>query len=494
MLFNSYIFIFVFLPITWICWYSLNKLNNKNFVLLFLILASLVFYGYWNPKFVLILIGSIIINHFFARDISRVKFIAGIIFNLVLVGYYKYAGFILSNVNPQFDLKEIILPLGISFYTFQQIAYLSYIYKNKAEAQFLKHSLLVTFFPHCIAGPIVYYQEMIPQFAKKNKKIFENLTIGITIFIIGLFKKTVLADSLGAESTQIFSLVNNGYSPNLLEAWGAVICYTFQIYFDFSGYSDMAVGLARMFGIKFPMNFASPYKATSIIDFWRRWHITLSRFLKDFIYIPLGGNKFGKSRQLANIFITMLIGGFWHGASWMMIIWGAIHGTLLVINRVLIWIKFPETNKTLSKIIIFFVIVISWVPFRSESIEVMNNMYDGMLGINGIKFPHEFFFLLQNLFTLSYDYQGHLKFNDINVFLLTSISLLIVWGFPNTYQWMRKVAPALPTEGYEETYIKANKILIAWRPDLLNALVISLMLFFSLIKMNDVSEFIYFQF
>src|SRR4029078_9582961 len=248
--------------------------------------------------------------------------------------------FIIETTNTIFNLQnsnvDIILPLAISFFTFQQIDYLADLYQNKAYVpSLLKYFLFNTFFPQLIAGPIVHHGEIIPQF--ENKKIFQlnarNLAIGFTIFFMGLFKKVAIADNIAPIANQVFHLANIGVTPTFWEAWTGAFIYSFQLYFDFSGYSDMAIGLACLFGISLPINFNSPYKATNIIDFWRRWHITLSRFLRDYLYIPLGGHRLGSGRRYANLVITMLLGGLWHGASWTFVVWGGLHGVYLMINH-----------------------------------------------------------------------------------------------------------------------------------------------------------------
>ncbi len=503
MLFNSYIFIFVFLPIVWVMWFLIHKLGKPSLTSSLLVIASLVFYGYWAPKYLILILTSISANYLIAGYItpsskSRLALILGLIFNLGLLGYFKYTNFIFFEIDrafgTAFNLEKIILPIGISFFTFQQIAYLVDCYREKQkDRNFFNYALFVTFFPQLIAGPIVHHKEMMPQFSRINKKILENLTIGITIFIIGLFKKVVLADTVAVESTTIFNWANAGHHPSLIEAWGAAICYTLQIYFDFSGYSDMAVGLGRMFGIKLPINFASPYKSTSFAEFWQRWHITLSRFLKNYIYIPLGGSKHGRSREVYALFFTMLLAGIWHGASWMMIIWGLIHAALLILNRFWVWLRIPKMNLYVARVLFFIILVITWVPFRSESVDAMVIIYKGMFGFYGVKVPYEFNIIFDLLYMFKFDY-AFLKFNTHIVFSAIPIMLLIIWYMPNTYEWLGKSDPALKTSGYPATKIKINKKDIYWQPSILHAAAISFLFFLCLVKMNDPSEFIYFQF
>ena len=304
MLFNSYEFIFLFLPITFFVYFYLNKKRLTEVSKGFLVLSSLFFYSWWNIVYLPIILCSMLFNYLAGKFLTRSNFsnkkialTVGIVINLLLLGYFKYADFFIENLNiilgQKIDLFHLALPLAISFFTFQQIAYLVDSYKQETkEYDFLNYALFVTFFPQLIAGPIVHHKEMMPQFKKlKNKVInYKNISLGIFIFSIGLFKKVVIADTLS-------NLVNLGYSQvetlTLVEAWATSLSYTFQLYFDFSGYVDMAIGIALLFNIKLPINFNSPYKALNIQDFWRRWHITLTRFLRDYIYIPLGGNRLG---------------------------------------------------------------------------------------------------------------------------------------------------------------------------------------------------------
>jgi D-alanyl-lipoteichoic acid acyltransferase DltB (MBOAT superfamily) len=309
--------------------------------------------------------------------------IFGITANIALLGYFKYSDFFIENINLVFstniELLHLVLPLAISFFTFQQISYLVDSYRKETkEYDFLNYALFVTFFPQLIAGPIVHHKEMMPQFAKTRNKIKNprNIALGLFIFSIGLFKKVVIADTFAVWATQGFDVAS---SLSIIEAWTASLSYTFQLYFDFSGYTDMAIGAALLFNIKLPTNFNSPYKATSIQDFWRRWHITLSRFLRDYIYIPLGGNRKGELRTYTNLMTTFIIGGIWHGAGWTFVFWGFLHGLALVIHRA--WNKLGfKLNTLLAWFITFNFINISWVFFRAktwdDAIKVLSAMFD----------------------------------------------------------------------------------------------------------------------
>ena len=344
MVFSSYNFILVFLPIVLGVYFLLSRIKNDIYQRLFLIIASLFFYGYQNIKYVALIILSIAVNYIIAiamqrnkKKIARIFLVLGILFNVLLIGYYKYYDFFIENINliakTNFRLKYILLPLGISFFTFQQLSFLVSVYKGEEKVERLRdYSLFVLFFPQLVAGPIVLYSEMIPQFKETKRRFFnaENFSGGLFIFAVGLFKKAVVADTLCV-------LVDNGFtltSYGMAAAWTTALSYTLQIYFDFSGYSDMAVGLGKMFNIDIPFNFLSPYRSESITEFWRKWHITLGRALSTYIYKPLGGSRKGLARTCLNLFITFMVSGFWHGASWTFIFWGMLHGLFIVTERI----------------------------------------------------------------------------------------------------------------------------------------------------------------
>lgn len=397
MLFNSVVFILLFLPITYFVYFYLN---NKRLILgarTWLVAASLFFYGYWKISYLPIILASIAFNFIIGSAIvkspknSRInrKFvlILGIIANIAMLGYYKYTDFIIDNVNyltgSNFTLPHIILPLAISFFTFQQITYLVDSYKGLTkEYDFLTYALFVTFFPQLIAGPIVHHKEMIPQFdTVSNLKIkYKNVASGLFIFLIGLFKKVVIADFVAQTATIGFDQAEN---LNMVAAWVTSLSYTIQLYYDFSGYCDMAIGAALIFNIKLPLNFNSPYKATNIQDFWRRWHMTLSRFLRDYIYIPLGGNRYGINRQCLNLFAVFVIGGIWHGANWTFVIWGVLHGVAAVIHR--LWqLTGVKLNKYLSWFITFNFVNIAWIFFRAKDFASANKVLSGMFNVKSM--------------------------------------------------------------------------------------------------------------
>ena len=389
LLFNSYEFMFLFLPLTFAGFFFLGHRGKKEWATLWLVLASFFFYGYWDMRYVPLLFGSICFNYFVGRQLEvnnghKGWLTFGIVINVLLLGYFKYTDFFLSTVNDVaganlFDLPHIVLPLGISFFTFTQTAYLVDAYRGEAKNQsFVTYCEFVTIFPHLIAGPIINHKEMIPQFvADKTFRInYENIALGLTIFTFGLFKKVVIADKLAIYANEAFSHAD---SLSCVEAWVGALGYTLQLYFDFSGYSEMAIGLGLMFNLKMPVNFNSPYQARSIIDFWRRWHMTLGLWVKNYLYIPMGGNRHGELRKMRNLFVSMLIIGLWHGAGWTFVIWGGLHGMLLMINH-----AWRRTGINLPKAInwgmTFLCVVICWVFFRAnsfnEAVAVLGSMMD----------------------------------------------------------------------------------------------------------------------
>lgn len=391
MLFNSYEFIFFFLPITFMVYFWLNHKRLTYASKGWMVAASLFFYSWWNVVYLPLILGSILVNFILGTNLSKGEntkgiprktiLITGIVADILLLGYFKYMDFFITNANivlgSHWALMHIILPLGISFFTFTQIAYLVDAYRNEVkEMDYLNYTLFVTFFPHLLAGPILHHKEMMPQFdAVKNKVLnSKNIAAGLFLFSIGLFKKVVIADTFAQWANAGFS---SDSALNFFEAWATSLSYTFQLYFDFSGYTDMALAVALMFNIKLPANFNSPYKALDIQDFWRRWHITLSRFLRDYIYIPLGGNRKGEWHTYTNLFSVFLIGGLWHGASWMFVIWGALHGIAIVMHRM--WKQLGLTmNSLLAWFITFNFINITWIFFRAKDWDHASNILQGM--------------------------------------------------------------------------------------------------------------------
>lgn len=392
MLFSSFEFILAFLPITFLTYFLLQKLSYQTTAKVWLISASLFFYGWWDINYLPVILSSIFINYVISQSLIKNKsaktnkalLASGIIFNIALLGHYKYTDFIISNINAltngNLEVQNIVLPLAISFVTFQQIAYLVDCYRGEVKSQNpLDYALFITFFPQLIAGPIVHHKEMMPQFKSATSTLlnYRNICIGLFIFSLGLFKKVVIADAFAKWANAGFDASS---ALNFYQAWSTSLSYTFQLYFDFSGYVDMAIGLALLFNIKLPQNFNSPYKSLDIQDFWRRWHITLGRFLRDYIYIPLGGNRSGEWRMHFNLFITFLIGGIWHGASWMFVIWGALHGTALIIHRVWQRLGF-KLWKWLAWLITFNFVNITWVFFRAKDMDAALRVLTGMVSL-----------------------------------------------------------------------------------------------------------------
>jgi alginate O-acetyltransferase complex protein AlgI len=405
MLFHTYPFIFVFMPVVLLAFFAAGRVNAKLPIFV-LIAASLGFYAYWKPEVVLLLLGSIVFNYFVGLYLQgdrpqaqrRIAIIGAIAIDLGLLAWFKYANFfgeaVSSVFGEHFKALDIVLPIGISFYTFTQIAYLVDSYKREVqEKSFSSYVLFVTFFPHLIAGPVLHHKEMMPQFSNPAtyRVNWLNITLGTFLFAVGLWKKVVFADSVAPWSNEIFNAADAGAAPDLFTAWGGAIAYTLQIYFDFSGYSDMAVGLALMFGVRLPINFDSPYKSRSIVDFWRTWHMTLSRFLRDYLYIPLGGNRHGDVARFRNLFLTMLLGGLWHGASWLFVIWGALHGAYLVVAHLWTMAGFKLESffgRTLAPFIAWTLtlvaVIVAWVFFRAGSLDGAMTMLAGMIGLNGV--------------------------------------------------------------------------------------------------------------
>ena len=445
MLFNSHIFIFAFLPFTWLIYFYLNKSRLTEMAKAFLLLASLFFYGWWNIKFLPIILLSILFNYAVGVSLTnnkekhkisdRLLLSVGMVFNVSLLAYFKYVDFFIENINnvlgSEIGQLHLILPLAISFFTFQQIAYLVDSYKRKTrETNFLNYAVFIAFFPQLIAGPIVHHQDMMPQFSSLKNKIvnYKNVILGLIIFSIGLFKKVVLADSFAI-------IANNGFSHadmlNFYQAWITSFSYTFQLYFDFSGYVDMAIGAALLFNIKLPLNFNSPYKAVNIQDFWRRWHITLSSFLRNYIYIPLGGNRRGKNAMYLNIIATFIIGGVWHGAGWTFIFWGLLHGLALVAYHIWSQLQF-KMNTVVAQVVTLLFVNITWVFFRAEewhdAISILKSMFQ--VENLGLVFTPELLFILSgfvitSLFINSNQIISLLRSrNRINKRIILSFSLL----------------------------------------------------------------------
>ncbi|MCK5877277.1 MAG: MBOAT family protein [Candidatus Marithrix sp.] len=486
MLFNSLVFILIFLPIVLSLYLGLEYLRKPAIAIIWLFITSLFFYAWWNWPYVLLLLGSIIGNYWLGKSLTRWHKKSLLIFavsaNLLLIGYYKYHNFFLENLNYvsglQLPYAEIFLPLGISFFTFQQIAFLIDIYRKQVQVtSFSNYALFISFFPQLIAGPIVHYQEIVPQMGQRRSftTINQDLQIGLTIFLIGLFKKFAIADTLAIYASPIFVQADSLVVLDGMIAWRATFAYAFQIYFDFSGYSDMAIGLGRLFGFRLPLNFFSPYKALNISDFWRCWHITLSRFLRDYLYIPLGGNKKGQLRLIVNLLTVMFLGGLWHGAGWNFIIWGMLHGFYLAcyhgFNNIRCYLpNFPTFITQLAAwFITFIAICIAWVFFRAETLPGALHMLQAMFDFNS----------------------WYLTFQiEIDIYLL--LTALVIIFLPNTWQLMQDYSPSI-TLPPKITYMREG---FRWQFNVIWALFAGLLLAIIIILMvnGQPTEFIYFQF
>jgi D-alanyl-lipoteichoic acid acyltransferase DltB (MBOAT superfamily) len=509
MLFNSLLFIFGFLPICLIVYAALAPLGRR-WEVAFLAAASLFFYGWWNPAYLSLLGASILLNYLTGIAIlkspaagkrRRALLILGIAANLVVLGYFKYFGLLLGTAAWALGATPpdtaILLPIGISFFTFTQIAFLVDTYGGEVkEYDPVDYTLFVTFFPHLLAGPLLHHKEMMPQFAdpETSRRRAENLSVGLTIFIIGLFKKVVIADGMAGYANPVFAAVADGAAPDLISAWGGALCYAFQLYFDFSGYSDMAIGASRCFGIVLPLNFDSPYKSADIIEFWRRWHMTLSRFLRDYLYIPLGGNRHGTARRHLNLFITMLLGGLWHGAAWTFVLWGALHGAFLIANH--LWRALRQRlgwrdgaaghlGRIVGIAVTFLVVVLAWVPFRATSFAAATAMLAGLFGWNGIAGPAG---AGDAIFGIAYSDELYQGIDQTRA--LAAVALLTFLA-PNTQQIMARFRPGLVQSG---AVIARAMIPIRWQARPAWSLAMALILLVAISRMSGVSPFLYYQF
>ncbi|MDH4224881.1 MAG: MBOAT family protein [Deltaproteobacteria bacterium] len=514
MLFNSYGFILVFLPVAFIGFFWLGRRFTHPVALTWLVWMSLVFYGWWNPAYLVIIFFSLLFNYAIGIQLDSQRrqrkpgnriLALGVAVNLVLLGYYKYAGFLTENLNTvlgtQWPRPEILLPLAISFFTFQQIAYLVDTHRGVThQYKFLQYCLFVTFFPQFVAGPIVHHKEILPQFSRPEIYRIQPrmISMGTAFFFVGLFKKVVIADEAALYASPLFSAAAGGMDLTLAEAWLAGLSYTFQLYFDFSGYSDMAVGLGMLFGIRLPLNFHSPYKAGSIIEFWRRWHITLSRFLRDYLYFALGGNRKGSARRYLNLVATMLLGGLWHGAGWTYVVWGGLHGFMLALNHgwrymktrldivqdktvsqpssgVLSPLPVARMGSALGVGLTFGLVVVGWVFFRAPNLPTAFSIVGSMGMVDQTHLAH---------------HHGVISLNTGYNFV--AALLAVVWLLPNTQQIMGRYFHPLPVDVPLTKESPPTKLL--WRPSPLWALGVAILAGMGILGLSRVSEFIYFQF
>jgi D-alanyl-lipoteichoic acid acyltransferase DltB (MBOAT superfamily) len=527
MLFNSYLFLGLFLPLTLLAHRAARRMGARPRTGL-LLAASLIFYAAWDVVHLALLAASILTNFLIGRQLEAAEragrgraadlwLIAGLVANLGALGWFKYARFIAENLGlptggPE-GLAAILLPLGISFFTFEQIGYLVDLRRGRRYgADLLSYALFVSFFPRLVAGPVLRYDEIVPQLAGQAPRRgaadpwqLQDLGIGLAIFSIGLVKKTVLADGIAPYANPAFNLADAGGAPDFFAAWGGALAYACQLYFDFSGYSDMAIGAARCFGIRFPANFASPYKARNIIDFWRRWHITLSRFLRDYLYVALGGNRRGPVRRYANLIVTMLLGGFWHGANWTFVVWGGLHALYLCVNHA--WIGLCERLPVLARLrrlpgyalagwaLTFLCVVVAWVFFRATTLSGALAMLSGMAGLNGAEIPSALApaipaALHPVLAGLGIGFGGASGSAFVLGWAWVIALLAIAFLAPNSQQIMARAEPTLDNPAG-----LSPARLLAWRPSPGWAFALGVVLFLGLASVaNRNSEFLYWQF
>jgi len=541
MLFNSYEFIFVFLPVT-LAGFFLLGLSSRNLALGWIVAASLAFYAWWRPINVLIIAPSIFVNFVLARwllrlaadktraGLARLVLVLGIVFNVAFLGYFKYVNFLATAANDlvgtNFVLTQIVLPLGISFITFQKIAFLIDVHGRRIPSFSLRdYCLFVLFFPQLIAGPIVHYREMMPQFqhapCRWDK---ENIAVGVSLFVFGLFKTVVLADGISEHVSPVYEMAAAGSEITLLPAWIAAIGFTLQIYFDFSGYSDMALGLARFFGVRLPANFDSPLKATNIIDFWLRWHMTLTRFLTAYLYNPLalwltrrrmakGLPGLGGRAPSAGAFLqllagptllTMFVSGLWHGAGYLFILWGLLHGVYLSVNHA--WRLFGPRLRTETAdrfmrptgfVLTFLSVAVAMVLFRSANVGAAKELLQGMVGLNGVSLPQQIYAqlgpltaLLQSFVSASTDMSAQ---ELVLAMAWLGVLLLVALLFPNTLQLMARYEPALgvhPRPAAPLAFLRA----LDWTPTAPWAVAMCALVVATVMRLGGKSEFLYWQF
>lgn len=483
MIFSTYSFVFIYLPMVLLLYFGMARYVSRRVQQVFLIVASLIFYGaiffqgFNHLWYIWLIMSSVIVNYSVASGVQNIKkpplckalFVIGVLFNVLLLGYYKYYNFFLENVNYAFDtqfiIKQIILPIGISFFTFQQIAFLIGVWKREEKVpNFWDYTLFIVFFPQLVAGPIVFLKDVLHQYQDEKNRFFniDNFSAGLFIFVIGLFKKAVIADTL---DNFVFYSYLTPEKLGFATSWLAALSYSFQIYFDFSGYSDMAIGLAKMMNINLPVNFYSPYKSVSITEFWKRWHITLGRSLAVLIYYPLGGNRKGLARTCFNLFAVFFVSGIWHGAAWTFIVWGIAHGVVRVFEK--LFMKQLEKIPDLIRIFFTFMFVnAAWVLFRSPTFDtaliVLKNMFA----------PENFSFsgISEMAYNTSITYPDSIAV----IYVLAILSIVAVLAF---------LYPRNSIDKYNE-----------FKPTVKNAVAIALLFSVSVIHFSRVGSFIYFNF
>jgi D-alanyl-lipoteichoic acid acyltransferase DltB (MBOAT superfamily) len=514
MLFSSYVFVFAFLPLALLGYYALVGRAPRSYQYGFLLLASLFFYGYWKLSYLPLLLISIVFNFVLGGRLAavpaerRLLLPLGVGANVLALAYYKYAGPSIHALNAFFELALPVpvqeLPLAISFCTFLQVAYLVDCARGEARPpRFLDYSLFVVYFPHLIAGPIVHHSELLPQFERDEGKpaISSRLASGLTLFAAGLFKKAVLADGVAPFANGVFASADAGGAVTFVDGWVGALAYTLQLYFDFSGYSDMALGISLMFGVKLPLNFDSPYQARNIIDFWRRWHITLSRFLRDYVYVSLGGNRHGQPRRYLNLMITMVLGGLWHGAGVNFVLWGALHGSFLLINHAYRHVcerSALRAGPTLARAssyaywaLTFVAVVFAWVLFRAQTFAGAGRILSAMVHVDAIAVPPQLRGLLPEALThvLQPSARWVVSLRDpVDAVVRVGALLVVALALPNTHTLLSHHLPAL---GVAPSPRPAARWFAGFR--LRTALLAGLALGAALVLMTE-DEFLYFNF
>ncbi len=483
MVFSSFLFLFLFLPVTLVGFFALGR-KDEHWAASWLLLASLAFYVSWNPAYLPILALSIVGNYLAYRRILQAaevnkKFwlILAVTGNLLLLGYFKYANFFIRSVN---DLTgtamhplDVLLPIGISFFSFTQIAFLvDARHGRAAEVGLWRYALFASYFPYIVAGPVLNHKDMLPQFAERENYAFkaENLAVGLSLFAFGLAKKVLIADNL----VPVVNVSLSGNDPGLMAAWIGILAYSFQLYFDFSGYSDMAIGISRMLGFQIPFNFDSPYKAANVSEFWTRWHISLSRFLRNYLYIPLGGNRHGQFKRYRNLMLTMLLGGLWHGSNWTFVIWGGLHGLYLCVQHG--WQTWrgegrPAPNRAVAifnQVLTHLAVLVAWVFFRAPNLGSAMEVLGGLIGLNGLAV------------------NPAIGFADL---AMVAIGAFIAFLMPNTNQIVLYVGNRFPDAQAAFSLIHPR-----WRPSVGWAVTTGAVLLVGILNMDKTADFIYAQF
>jgi D-alanyl-lipoteichoic acid acyltransferase DltB (MBOAT superfamily) len=525
-LFNSYPFLFGFLPATLLLFFALARVSARLGSAV-LVVASLFFYGWWDPRYLVLLLGSVAFNYSMSLWILRADAIRRPVLkrwllwltiagNLSLLVFYKYLSFCISILNAvaglHLPLLAFDLPLGISFFTFTQIAFVADTYRSEArERDPLHYLLFVTWFPHLIAGPVLHHKDTMPQFTMNRSGLVDwvALASGSAMFTIGIVKKVVLADGIahyvsGGNALSAFTRSGLGLHVGFFDGWAAALAYTLQLYFDFSGYSDMAIGLSLMFGVKFPANFNSPYKAHNIVEFWRRWHMTLSRFLRDYVYVPLGGSRHGTPRRYLNLMLTMLIGGLWHGAGWTFLVWGGLHGLFLAVNhgwrslRAMLGADLSRSTASgrfAARLVTFVAVVVGWVVFRSTTLAGAIDILEGMAGRHGFALLAADRAALGSigewLSAAGVRFEPAVQMSIVPVGLWIAALLPIALWLPNSLEIMGEFHVVLEGDRQRGRPVPSR---VHWRPTLWWAMASAILFTIALLNLARPAEFLYYQF